>query len=300
MSPRVHNTLPLHKARCIHNAPRVHHARRIHDALRAHGASCIFRVVCTAAPLSITLVTTLASIAASQVAPLAASSRSPTADRSQLAFEPDTVLRVSAETPPASPVPYPVDLSPGERLLIGVEGGVEGVEPDPEGGIPPGTLVASFAGGPAFAVAGRKLLWAAPAAGRLAFAIAQDAGRDLSGGYRVGILRLGPRGDPRQGRFPPPRLAFRPRADSRGLLELVYEDRSGLGLDLKTLQVVLDLETGERLVLAPYFTPGPTGAVLPDLPPDVELPPGVHRVTATIGDALGNRSRPATIFLDHS
>jgi hypothetical protein len=62
--------------------------------------------------------------------------------------------------------------------------------------------------------------------------------------------------------------------------------------------VILDTDAGERFVLTPYFGVNSGRAVLPAIPPGVVLPPGVHRVTATIADALGNVSPPATIFVD--
>jgi hypothetical protein len=120
----------------------------------------------------------------------------------------------------------------------------------------------------------------------------------LTGGYSVRVLPLGLRGGPRQRRFPAPWVTFTPPSRTAAFLEVTYGDRAGFGLDRKTLQVILDTERGERFVLSPYFRTGSAGAVLPALPPELDLPPGVHRVTATIGDALGNVSLTAQIFLD--
>jgi hypothetical protein len=111
-------------------------------------------------------------------------------------------------------------------------------------------------------------------------------------------MPLGARGDPRQRRFPPPSIAFLSRREGGPFLALRYADQSGFGLDPKTLQVVLDTEAGERVVLSPYFQTGSSGATLAALPGDVRLPPGVHRVRATIKDALGNVSPAAEIFVD--
>lgn len=207
-------------------------------------------------------------------------------------------LRVPASTRLGEPVPYPADLATGERLVIEAEGGVGAGERDPAGGIDPGALIASFAGGPAFLVGTGRLLWTAPAGGRLAFAVEPDPSRRLGGDYRLRVLSIGPRGDPRQRDFPPPRIAFLARTSGGPLLALRYEDRAGFGLDLKTLQVILDAESGERVVLTPYVMADRTGAALRQLPTDVRIPPGVHRVRATIGDALGNAAAPAEVFLD--
>jgi hypothetical protein len=208
-------------------------------------------------------------------------------------------LRVPAAARLDEPVPYPAELATGERLVIEVEGAVSAGGRDPAGaGIDPGALIASFAGGPAFLVGTGRLLWTAPAAGQLVFAVEPDPSRRLSGDYRLRVLPIGPRGDPRQREFPPPRIAFLPRTAGGPLLALRYEDRAGFGLDLKTLQLILDAEGGERVVLTPYVTTDPAGAVLRELPPDVRIPPGVHRVRATIGDALGNVAPPAEVFLD--
>lgn len=207
-------------------------------------------------------------------------------------------LRVPAATRLGDPVPYPADLATGERLVIEVEGGAGGGGRDPAGGIDPGALIASFAGGSAFLVGTERLLWTAPAAGRLVFAVEPDPSRRLTGDYRLRVLPIGPRGDPRQRDFPPPRIAFLPRTAGGPLLALRYEDQAGFGLDLKTLQVILDAESGERVVLTPYVTADPAGAALREVPPSVRVPPGVHRVRATIGDALGNAAPLAEVFLD--
>lgn len=232
------------------------------------------------------------------------------APRGGPAVAPDTLLHVPPSATHDSPVPYPHELAEGERLLIEARGGIQGPGPDSSGVIPAGALVARFDGGPPFLVMGptrsgeddrrqaARLLWAAPTSGRLGFAVAPGPSRGLTGGYSVGLIPLGRRGDPRQARFPIPWIAFVPRSHGGDFLEVTYGDRSGLGLDRKTLQVILDTERGERVVLSPYFRVDSEGAVLEALPPEVDLPPGVHKVTATIGDALGNVSAPAEIFLD--
>ena len=207
-------------------------------------------------------------------------------------------LRVPAATTARDPVPYPAALAEGERLLLDVEGEVRGYAPDPRGGIAAGALVATFAGGPPFLIGTGRLVWTAPRDGRLAFAVAQAGGRRLEGGYEVAVTPLGRAGDPRQRAFPAPRIAFATREPGGPLLELVYADRAGFGLDLASLRVVLDAENGERLVLSRWFERDATVARLVRLPPEVRLPPGVHRVTARIADRLGNVSPPATIFLD--
>jgi hypothetical protein len=222
----------------------------------------------------------------------------------------EALLHVPASTRVEAPVVHPAALSAGERLLIEVGGEVQGFEPDSAGGISVGALVASLDGGPPFLVGGPpsyagvqegaeagKLLWTAPSAGRLAFAVA-PGNRELAGGYTVRVEPLGPRGDPRQRRFPAPWITFTPPSETAAFLEVRYGDRSGFGLDRKTLQVIVDTERGERFVLSPYFQADPGIATLDALPPEVNLPPGVHRVTAAIGDALGNASIPAEIFLD--
>jgi hypothetical protein len=225
-------------------------------------------------------------------------------------------IDVPALTSLSTPVFHHAALEEGERLVIEIEGEVRGFRSDSLGGIAIGALVASFNGGPMFLMGptpelregiragdegrrnpGRTLLWTAPAPGSLAFAVAQDPAGSLSGGYRLRIESVGRRGDPRQGRFLLPTIAFSLRTED-AFLDVTYADRSGFGLDRKTLKVILDSELGERVVLSPYFEPRPGGATLRRLPPHLRLPPGVHRVTATIADALGNVSPQAENFID--
>ena len=223
----------------------------------------------------------------------------------------DTVLHVPASGGTGEPVFYPRPLAQGERLALEIEGTVDGLGPDSADGMPAGALVASFDGGPPFLMSmgsrarkdGRpaiahRLVWTAPAAGTLAFAVAQEEGRRLGGGYRVNVIEIGVLGDPRQAGFPRPWIRFASRSPEGDFLELTYSDRSGYGLDRGTLKVFLDTERGERFVLTPYFTADSRGAVLAALPGDVDLPAGVHKVTATIGDMLGNVSPPAVVFVD--
>ncbi|MFN2433360.1 MAG: hypothetical protein ABR599_11210 [Gemmatimonadota bacterium] len=212
-----------------------------------------------------------------------------------------TELRAPASATPAQPVPY-ASLEEGERVIVEVEGGVRGPASALAGGIRPGALVGLFEAGPPFLVAvpateGTRLLWTAPADGRLAFAVEPAGAGELSGGYDLRITELGRRGDARQRRFPAPWIGFLPRTPD-ALVTLAFEDRAGFGLDRRTLKVFLDTERGRRFVLSDAFDIGARGARLTALPPEVVLPPGVHRVSATIGDALGNTSPPAMIFLD--
>lgn len=244
--------------------------------------------------------------------------------RSGLAASADTVeLAVPAATAPSQPIAYAADLAEGDRLLIEVEGEVAGLRndgprrPGTPGGIPIGALVGTFGGGPPFLIGAGRLLWTAPEAGRLGFAVEGGGSAELTGGYRIRVTPLGPRGDPRQRRFPPPHARFLPGRADGPLLELSLADRSGLGLDRKTLRVFLDTRDGERVVLTPWFEvdarpPGPAagpaadpapadsfGARLPALPRGTGVPPGVHRVIATVADALGNESPPATVYFDN-
>jgi hypothetical protein len=197
-----------------------------------------------------------------------------------------------------APVGLPFELARGDRLLIEAHGSVSGAVADPAGGIGAGDLVGRFASGPPFLVGTGPLVWSAPSAGELAFDVMRRSGRTLDGGYTVRVLAIGPRGDPRQSAFPAPTIAFLPRTAGGPFLALRYADRAGFGLDLKTLTVVLDADAGQRFVLSSGFDAEPTGASLMAPPPEVVLPPGVHRVRATIGDALGNVSAPAEIFVD--
>jgi hypothetical protein len=226
----------------------------------------------------------------------------------------DTVeLVVPAATPPSEPVAYPRELGAGDRLLIEAEGDVvveppaddDVREPAVRGDISRGALVAVFAGGSPFPIGREPLLWAAPAPGRLGFAVQGGESGRTRGGYTIRVIPLGPRGDARQRRFPAPVARFLPRREGGPLLELVLADRSGLGLDRGTLRVFLDTRDGERVVLTPWFevNDGPEGADSLDarlrtLPADAGVPPGLHRVTATVADALGNESAPATVYLD--
>ncbi|MBA2566037.1 MAG: hypothetical protein H0V09_11540 [Gemmatimonadetes bacterium] len=210
----------------------------------------------------------------------------------------DAMVAVPSTATPADPVPYPGRLEAGERLLLDVDGSVRGFEPDSGGAIPGGALVASFDGGPVFLVGTGRLLWTAPAAGRLSFAVLPRLEGELAGDYRVQVTELGRRGDSRGRRFPPPAVEFRERAAGGPLLELSYADRAGTGLDRKTLKVFADGQDGRRVVVSPYFTPGARGAKLESLPRGIELPRGIIRVTATISDGLGNVSAPAIVLLD--
>lgn len=194
-------------------------------------------------------------------------------------------------------MPYPVDLAPGDRLVLESKGSVDGFAADSSGAIPGGALVARFEDGPPFLVGTGRLLWTAPRAGRLAFSVEQRGAGDVSGGYDVRVTPLGPPGDRRQRGFPPPTLRFLP-ASKAAVLALAYEDRAGFGLDLRSLKVFLDTRDRRRVVLSPYFTVGSDRAVLRALPSDVDVPAGLHSVTATIADALGNVSAPAVVFLD--
>lgn len=236
----------------------------------------------------------------------------------------DTVeLVVPAATPPSQPIAYAADLAQGDRLLIDVEGEVAVARDDDSRGpvtsgrIPTGALVGTFGGGPPFLIGRGRLLWTAPAAGRLGFAVEGGGSGEPTGSYRVRLTPLGPRGDPRQRRFAPPHARFLPGRADGPLLELSLVDRSGLGLDRKTLRVFLDTRDGGRVVLTPWFEidsrraasavappgdPAPAdsfGARLPALPTGAGVPPGVHRVIATVADALGNESPPATVYFDN-
>ena len=215
--------------------------------------------------------------------------RSPTSSRDW------RTLQVLADHPP---VALPFELAPGDRLLIESGGGVDGGAADPWGGIGAGALVGRFVQGPPFLVGTGPLVWSAPSAGTLVFDVMRRPGFKLAGGYTVRILAIGPRGDPRQSAFPSPTIAFLPRRSGDPFLALRYADRAGFGLDLKTLTVVLETEAGQRFVLSDGFEVEATGATLTALPPEIVLPPGVHRIRATIGDALGNVSMAAEIFVD--
>jgi hypothetical protein len=197
-----------------------------------------------------------------------------------------------------APAALPLALAAGDRLVIEAEGRVAGAVADSAGGIGAGALVGRFAGGPPFLIGTGSLVWSAPSEGELAFDVMPRAGRRLTGAYTVRVLAIGPRDDPRQRSFPAPSIAFLPRTVGGPFLAVRYADRAGFGLDLKTLKVILDTAAGQRFVLSSGFVTEPAGATLAAPPPDVALPPGVHRVRATIGDALGNVSPAAEIFLD--
>lgn len=187
-------------------------------------------------------------------------------------------------------IPYP--LATGDRIVVWVESDVEAERPG-AGGLPvpdapAGAVVARFGGRPPFAWPDGPIAWTAPAAGRLAFGLNGRPAHGLHGPARVVVARLD---DPGRAAFAPPAIELE-RVE--GGVAVRWTDRAGFGVDARTLSFRLTTSHGTVYDLGPWGPLGAGYAVLP-LPPPIPLPPGVHTLSATITDRLGNRATRSTI-----
>lgn len=211
-------------------------------------------------------------------------------------------LRVAA--PPGGAggeVPPAVLLDAGERVAIWTAGAtyIERVEagrgPVAEASV--GEAIARFGSSGWFALPQHPFVWTAPQPGELNFAVNAYPQHKLSGEVAVILVRLGPRGSTVQDAFEPPLLAI--ERDSGGA-RVRYTDRAGFGLDLKSLSFTVKTADGPEYRMAAWAEPGPEAIMLPLPPPGIELAPGVHSISVTITDWLGNSSPPASMVFDTS
>jgi hypothetical protein len=190
-------------------------------------------------------------------------------------------------------------LASGERIAVWVDGAGHAAEPAaaplPVGEAAPGEVVARFAGGRWFAWPEGPVVWTAPAPGRLAFALNGSTAHELQGMANVVLIRLGRPGEAPPAGFPLPWVALERVA---GGVEARYLDRAGFGLDGKTLRFTVETSRGVTIQMAPWSPLGAERTVLPLPPPGIPLPPGIHRLSATVTDRVGNDAPAATIVFD--
>lgn len=190
-------------------------------------------------------------------------------------------------------------LAAGERIAVWIRGAARAADPGaaplPVGEARPGEVVARFGGGRWFAWPEEPVVWTAPATGRLDFALNGSTAHDLDGAADVVVVRLGGRGSAAPEAFPPPSVTLE---RVTGGVEARYRDRSGFGLDPKTLRFTVETARGVRIQMAPWSPIGPEATVLPLPPPGIALPPGIHRLSVTVTDRVGRDAPPATIVFD--
>ena len=190
-------------------------------------------------------------------------------------------------------------LSAGERIAAWVVEAAEVGNPAATGrpvpDAPAGAVIASFSGGPPFAWPSAPTVWTAPRSGRLAFGVNAIADHEVRGAARVAVVRLGPPESAPQRAFVPPVITLE-RAS--GGARVRYADRTGFGLAPSTLRFVVTTSRGVVYHLSSWTRPGARETVLPLPPPALSLPPGVHRLTATVLDHLGNTSTSGEIAFD--
>lgn len=190
-------------------------------------------------------------------------------------------------------------LAEGERVAVWVVSeadlGNPGATGRPVPDAPAGAVVASFAGGPPFAWPHGPVVWTAPQAGRLAFGVNAIADHDVSGSARVVVKPLGRLDSEAQRAFAAPAIALE-RAPGGAIAR--YRDRTGFGLAPTTLRFILTTSRGVMYHLSAWARPGERETFLPLPPPDLTLPPGVHSLTATVLDRIGNAAPSAEIAFD--
>lgn len=192
-----------------------------------------------------------------------------------------------------------VALDAGERIAVWVEGDVRVDDPDagpvPVGEAAPGEVVARFGPGRWFAWPSQPVVWTAPAPGELVFALNGTPSHGLNGDADVTVARLGGHGEPPPAGFPAPAMSLERTAAG---IEVRYRDRAGFGLDVKTLRFVVATSRGTVYHLASWAPPGSGATALSMPPPGIPLPPGIHTLSATITDRVGNEALPATLVFD--
>ncbi len=170
-----------------------------------------------------------------------------------------------------------------------------GAGPGPVGEAPIGDVIARFEGGRWFAWPRERFVWTAPRAGELALALNGRSAHGIEGAVEVVMIRLGPLGSPARVAFEPPTITL---DRVSGGVRARYADRAGFGLDSKSLRFTLTTAHGGLFHLGSWVTGGKRETVLPLPPPGVSLPAGVHKLTGTITDQVGNDAPPATLTFD--
>jgi hypothetical protein len=190
-------------------------------------------------------------------------------------------------------------LSGGERIATWVVGRVEVGNPAATGrpvpDAPPGAVVASFGGGRPFAWPDGKVVWTAPRAGRLTFGLNALPEHALGGAARIVVVALGTQGSEGQRAFPAPAIDLE-RAAGGALAR--YSDRAGFGVAPSTLRLTVTTNRGVTYHLSSWARPGERETFLPLPPPGIDLPPGVHRLYATVLDHMGNAAPAAEISFE--
>ena len=223
------------------------------------------------------------------MAPAAAEGQSGTA-------HPQTEMLVAR---PGDALPIELRLAAGERIAVRVEDdiaiGDKEVGPGPVADAALGEVIARFGDSGAFAWPRTPAVWTAPAAGTMTFAVNAHPAHRARGEAEITVLRLGPLGAPPPPGFEPPLLQLERVA---GGVRARWSDRAGFGVEPATL--VFELTTSHETLyrLDSWERPGPAEVTLRLPPPGLTLPPGVHTLTATIEDRLGNASPPSTIRFD--
>ena len=208
---------------------------------------------------------------------------------------PDTLV-VRAEE--AAPTPA-VSLAAGERIAVWIESDVEvgdrDVGPGPVSDAAVGEVIASFGASGEFAWPRGPTVWIAPSAGALAFDVNAYPAHRARGSAEVAILRLGPLGSTPPTGFESPILQL---DRVPGGARAHWSDRAGFGVEPATLTLELTTSHGTVYRLGPWVRPGPSEVTLPLPPPGLDLPPGIHTLTATVEDRLGTPSPASTIRFD--
>jgi hypothetical protein len=211
----------------------------------------------------------------------------------------ETLVVTAVDTPAGSRPAAALTLATGERIAVWVESEVEvgnrdfGPGPVEDGAV--GDVIARFGSSGAFAWPANPTVWIAPRAGALVFEVNAYPAHRAHGEAEVAVLRLGQLGAPPPMGFEPPLLQL-DRAS--GGARARWSDRAGFGVEPATLLFELTTSHGTVYRLDSWVRPGPTEVTLPLPPPGLALPPGVHTLTATIEDRLGNASPPSTIRFD--
>ncbi|MGH7563875.1 MAG: hypothetical protein ACREK5_05585 [Gemmatimonadota bacterium] len=211
------------------------------------------------------------------------------------------VERLLVDRPAAGETPggASVALAMGERVAVWVEGRAHADDPDaarvPVGEAGLGEVVARFQGGRWFAWPREPVVWTAPSAGELVFALNGRPSHRLEGEADVALARLGGSGERLPEGLAAPTVTMERTPEG---IEVRYRDRSGFGLDVKTLRFILETSRGIRYHLASWVSPGAGATVLPLPPPDIPLAPGIHTLSVTITDRIGHEAPPATLVFD--
>ncbi|MFN2384666.1 MAG: hypothetical protein ABR559_10490, partial [Gemmatimonadota bacterium] len=167
----------------------------------------------------------------------------------------DRLVVDAAASPDERAVPYPTTLAAGDRLAVWINNDVRVGDPSagrgPVADAAPGEVVARFGASGWFAWPTGPVVWAAPAVGRLAFAINGHAVHRLEGAARLTVAPLGPSGSGRERAFAPPRVTLERVA---GGVRVRYADGAGFGLDLRSLAATVTTSHGVVTRMAGWGT----------------------------------------------